>query len=262
MLWNAHVPITPRWYRRELWGHVFGCSCACVCSGLPDCLRAAFVPALIWCQWGLAGSWHPDTSPSIRWHRVVGGIKNDPIRGWQCVLTGTTWWGVFKTAFWFSYRSVCTPPLPVLVLRAVFPAAFSLPCASRSGWQWWKCDYVCSPWHPLFVRFFQLFAINIPALCKCADTRGLVLTKNTVIRALSDRNIIHRVSLSLCIAVTDKSLDFPFSRLRLCFFPLFSIPFDILDPSVVSKCSWSSAGISASGGSFKTLTPKQENKCL
>lgn len=50
MLWNAHVPITPWWYRRELWGHVFGCSCACVCSGLPDCLRAAFVPALIRCQ--------------------------------------------------------------------------------------------------------------------------------------------------------------------------------------------------------------------
>lgn len=49
-LQNAHVPITPRWYRRELWGHVFGCSCACVCSGLPDCLRAAFVPALIRCQ--------------------------------------------------------------------------------------------------------------------------------------------------------------------------------------------------------------------
>lgn len=112
MLRNAHVPITPRWYRRELRGHVFGCSCACVCSGLPDCLRAAFVPALIWCQWGLAGSWHPDTSPSIRWHRVVGGIKNDPIRGWQCVLTGTTWWGVFKTAFLLSYRSVALHLFP------------------------------------------------------------------------------------------------------------------------------------------------------
>lgn len=100
---NAHVPITPRWCRRELWGHVFGCSCACARLGLPDCLRAAFVPALIRCQGGLAGSWHPDTSPSIHWHRVVGGIKNDPIRGWQCVLTGTTWWGVFKTDFLSSF---------------------------------------------------------------------------------------------------------------------------------------------------------------
>lgn len=104
---NAHVPITPRWCRRELWGHVFGCSRACVRLGLPDCLRAVFVPALIRCQGGLAGSWHPHTSPSIHWHSVSGGggggggvcIKNDPIRGWQCVLTGTTWWGVFKTDF-------------------------------------------------------------------------------------------------------------------------------------------------------------------
>lgn len=72
---NAHVPITPWWCRRELWGHVFGCSCACVRLGLPDCLRAVFVPALIRCQGGLAGSWHRNTSPSIHWHRVVGGYQ-------------------------------------------------------------------------------------------------------------------------------------------------------------------------------------------
>lgn len=41
--------------------------------------------------------------------------------------------------------------------------------------------------------------------------RGLVLTKNTVIRVLNDRNIIHRVGLSVFIAMTDKSLDLPFS---------------------------------------------------
>lgn len=126
MLRNAHVPITPRWYRRELWGHVFGCSCACVCSGLPDCLRAAFVPALIRCQWGLAGSWHPDTSPSIRWHRVVGGIKNDPIRGWQCVLTGTTWWGVFKTAFSFISFFYFSPLLRLFRFSLSIPRHFLL----------------------------------------------------------------------------------------------------------------------------------------
>lgn len=41
--------------------------------------------------------------------------------------------------------------------------------------------------------------------------RGLVLTKNTVIRALGDRDIIHRVGLSVFIAMTDTSLDLPFS---------------------------------------------------
>lgn len=97
---NAHVPITPWWCRRELWGHVFGCSWACVRLALPDCLRAAFVPALIWCQGGLAGSWHPKHLPINTLAQCCwGGIKNDPIRGWQCVLTSTTWWGVFKTDF-------------------------------------------------------------------------------------------------------------------------------------------------------------------
>lgn len=123
MLWNAHVPITPWWYRRELWGHVFGCSCACVCSGLPDCLRAAFVPALIRCQWGLAGSWHPDTSPSIRWHYMVGGIKNDPIRGWQCVLTGTTCLGVFNHSAVFFFLSFC-----LLCTFKLFTLCLCFPC--------------------------------------------------------------------------------------------------------------------------------------
>lgn len=83
---NAHVPIRPRWHGRELRGRVFGGSC----SGLPDCLGgAAFVPSLIRCQPGpgrlLA---NPDASPSICWHQCGSGIKNDPIRGWQYVMTG------------------------------------------------------------------------------------------------------------------------------------------------------------------------------
>lgn len=94
----------------------------------------------------------------------------------------------------------------------------------------------------LFLCFFQLFAVNIPALCKCSDTRGLVLTKNTVIRALSDRNIIHRAGLSVFIALTDKSLDFPFSFPMSLFFPAF----DFLDLTAFSTSCWSSVGISAS----------------
>lgn len=107
-------------------GPCFGCSCACVCSGLPDCLRAAFVPALIQCQRGLEGSWHPDTYPSIHWHRV--GIKNDPIRGWQCVLTGTTWWDVFKTAFFFISFIILfgEQSLPLLCVSLSFSRHFLL----------------------------------------------------------------------------------------------------------------------------------------
>lgn len=77
--------------------------------------------------------------------------------------------------------------------------------------------------NPVFVRLFQLFAINIPALCECSDMRGLVLTKNTVIRAFSARNIIHRVGLSVFIAMTDKSLDLPFSFSMSLFFCLFHV---------------------------------------
>lgn len=55
---------------------------------VPDCLQVAFVPALIPCQRGLMGSWLPSCSPSVRWHHP-SHIKNDPIRRWQCVLTGT-----------------------------------------------------------------------------------------------------------------------------------------------------------------------------
>lgn len=54
--------------------------------------------------------------------------------------------------------------------------------------------------------------------------RGLVLTKNTVIRVLSGRNIIHRVGLSVFIAMTDKSLDLPFSFSMSLFFLCCSPP--------------------------------------
>lgn len=186
------------------------------------------LPALIRCQWGLAGSWHPDTSPSIRWHRVVGGIKNDPIRGWQCVLTGTTWWGVFKNCHLSPFPSSHTvfllyTSLLSLSLLFLFSLYFLLVRAFDSGRDVTRS--ACLPWHSLFVRVFQLFAANIPPLCKCTHARGLVLTKNTVIRELSDRNIIHRVSLSVFIAMTDKSLDLPFSfSVSLYFVPALHPP--------------------------------------
>lgn len=67
------------------------------------------------------------------------------------------------------------------------------------------------PPFPPFVGWFQLFETNIPALCESTDMKGLVLAENTVIRALIDRNIILPVHVSVFIAVTDKSLDLPFS---------------------------------------------------
>lgn len=129
------------------YGAVFGCSHPCMCSGLPNCLRAAFVPALILCQWGLAGSWHLDTSSSIRWHGLQVGIKNDPIRGWQCVLTGTTCSGVFKTAIFF----LCS--FPFLLFRDNSQLSSVFVCSSRfssnSGWQWQGREWVCLSRQPL-----------------------------------------------------------------------------------------------------------------
>lgn len=244
MFWNAHVPITPRWYRRELWGHVFGCSHPCVCWGLPDCLGAAFVPALILCQWGLAGSWHPDTFPSIRWHRVERGIKNDPIKGLQCVLTGTTCSGVFRRA------SFC------LVFLFFYSHLFAVHLTT--GLSLFLCVFLSHPvttpetWAALRVLtsflyiYSQPFLVNISTRCKCSHSVGLVLTKNTVIRGLCDRNIIHRVGLSVFIATNDKSLVLVLFLLCLFLTAAFHLLWVFCLPSVWSCLSVGiSPGVSA-----------------
>lgn len=82
---------------------------------------------------------HQYTGTSLWW----GGIKNDPIRGWQCVLTGTTWWGVFKSDFLsFSF-----------LLRERHLLCYGLYSAPRCGCQP-RRDGVCTASHPLFECFF------------------------------------------------------------------------------------------------------------
>lgn len=68
---------------------------------VPDCLQAAFAPALIACQSGLTGVWLPDHSPINSLARRPH-IKNDPISRHRCVLTGTTCWSEAGSASRFS----------------------------------------------------------------------------------------------------------------------------------------------------------------
>lgn len=75
-----------------------------------------------------------------------------------------------------------------------------------------------------------------------------------MIRVLSDRNIIHRVGLSVFIGMTDKSLDLPFSlSMSLFSSAVLHPPLDILDLSVFPMCSRSSVGISASACQCESL---------
>lgn len=127
-----------------------------------------------------------------------GGIKNDPIRGWQCVLTGTTWWCVFKAHFlsFFFLLLVHHPAWYMLysVLLTVAVSSRDVTTFLLLYVPFLSASFSCLTWT------LQHFA--------SAQTRKDRFTPGTMIRVFSDRNIMCKVSLSACAKVTGKYLDF------------------------------------------------------
>lgn len=158
---------------------------------------------------GLAGSWHPNTSPSIHWHRVVGGVSKmtqleDGNVFWQALPGGVCLKLTFCPSS-FSYSSTISPVTCCTGCSSLWLSVVETFALLYIPFLW--ASFSCLMWT------LQHFA--------SVQTRKDCFRPGTLIRVFRDRNILYKVGLSACIEMTGKYLDFHSGFLRCSPFTSF-----------------------------------------